>query len=94
MSRGTWADIRRSNNFYIDTYRRGIIVLLVSVVLNGLLGLAICNVYLGLPEPDFYATDGVTHPIRLTAMNTPNYTSNALLTDEQNNYDTTRAVPQ
>lgn len=94
MSRGTWAKIRQSNRFYIDTYRRGATALLVSVLLNVFLGLALYHFYFNQPEPDFYATDGVTPPVPLTAMNQPNNSSDALLTNDQNDYDNTKAVPQ
>lgn len=94
MSRGTWTRIRQSNRFYIDTYRRGVIALLVSVSLNAFLGVAVYHTYFSQPEPDFYATDGITLPVLLTAMDHPNNSPNALLANEQNDYDNTKVVPQ
>ena len=94
MSRGTWTKIRQSNRFYIDTYRRGVNTLLVSIVLNVILGMAIYHVYFGQPEPDFYATNGVTEPVLLTAMDQPNNSSVALLANDQNDNDNSKAAPQ
>lgn len=94
MSRGTWTKIRQSNRFYIDTYRRGTTALLVSITLNVFLGMAVYHSYFNQPEPDFYATDGVTPPVLLTSMDQPNNSSNALLANDQNDYDNTKAVPQ
>lgn len=76
------------------TYRWGVIVLLASVALNVLLGFAIFQIYFNEPERDFYATDGVTPPVKLAPIDHPNDSSSALLADEQNNYDNGRAVPQ
>ncbi len=94
MSRGTWAKIRQSNRFYIDTYHRGATALLASIILNVFLGIAIYYVYFGYPEPDYYATDGVTPPVPLIAMDEPNESTNALLANDQDNNDNTKAAPQ
>lgn len=94
MSRGAWTKIRQSNRFYIDTYRRGATALFVSLTLNVLLGMAIYYVYSGLPEPDFYATDGVTPPVPLIAMDKPNESSTALLANDQNDTNNTKVAPQ
>jgi intracellular multiplication protein IcmM len=94
LSRGTWADIIQSSYFYINTYRRGIFVLIVSVILNVLLLMALYYRYFHQNAPDFYATDGVTPPVPLTAMEQPNNSSSALLADEQSDYDNNKVVPQ
>ena len=78
----------------MESYRRGTLVLLVSVILNAVLGFAIVHVYFSQPEHDFYATDGETPPKTLTAMGQPNYSASALLADEQNNNDNSKAVQQ
>lgn len=93
MSRGTWSRIRQSTRFYVDTYRRALIVLLCSVSLSILLCLSIYISYFGRPSNDFYATDGITPPIPLTAMSQPNASSVPLLANDQNQNENTKAVP-
>jgi len=83
VSRGTWTQIRQSNRFYVDTYRRALIALVFSSALSVFLLIAIFHVYFGQPEHDFYATDGVTPPLQLTAMDIPNYSSVPLLANDQ-----------
>ena len=84
MSRGTWTKIRQSNRFYVETYRWAVIALFFSVMLSAILSVAIYYVYSGRGQPDFYATDGVTPPVPLKALNHPNYSSGALLANDQN----------
>jgi len=94
LSRGTWAKIRQSNRFYVDTYRRGITALLVSLILNAFLAMGIYYVYFGQPEPDYYATDGITPPVQLTAMDQPNDSPNPLLANDQNDNENSKSVLQ
>ncbi len=94
MSRANWAKIRQSVGFYRNTYRLGSTILLASVLVNVFLGIAIYHECANQPEHDFYATDGVTPPVKLTAMNHENNSSSALLADEQNNNDNSKAMPQ
>lgn len=68
--------------------------MLLSIALNVFLGIVIYHVYFAQPEPDFYATDGITPPVLLTAMDQPNNSSAALLANDQNDNDNTKAVPQ
>ena len=94
MSRGTWAKIRQSNRFYINTYRQSATALLVSLILNVFLGIAIYYLYSGQPEHEFYATDGVTPPVPLVPMDQPNESSTPLLPNEQNVIGNTNTAPQ
>ncbi|WP_133128942.1 type IVB secretion system protein IcmM/DotJ [Legionella nagasakiensis] len=82
MSRVAWDLIKNSKHFYVDTYRKAITFLLFSTVLNVFLGMGIYYAYFNLPEPDFYATSGVTPPVMLTSLDEPNYTSVPLLASE------------
>lgn len=79
MSRETWEVIKSSKNFYVNSYRRGLIALIISLLINCILGLLIAYIHLTEPERDFYATSGVTPPIQLTPLPTPNYSPSALL---------------
>ena len=69
-------------------------VLMVSIVLNVFLGVAIYQECINQPEQDFYATDGITPPVKLTAMNHENKTSSALLADDQNRNESSKVMPQ
>ena len=93
VSRGTWAKIRQSNRFYVDTYRRAVAVLIFSVALSIALCVAIYYVYFGQSGHDFYATNGETPPIPLTAMDERNYTSNPLLANDVEQDINTKAMP-
>ncbi|STY30652.1 Component of the Dot/Icm secretion system. inner membrane protein [Legionella wadsworthii] len=79
MSRETWEVIKGSKNFYVNSYRRGLTALIISLFLNCILGLLIIYTHLTEPERDFYATSGVTPPIQLKPLLAPNYSPNALL---------------
>ena len=79
MSRETWGTIKQSKLFYINTYRRGLTTLIISLLLSCLFGLLIIYVHVTEPERDFYATSGVTPPIMLQPLKAPNYSSQALL---------------
>lgn len=93
MSRETWAIIRQSKHFYVDTFRRVGSALLVSMVLNLCLGLAIYMSYFSRPEHDFYATSGITPPVSLTPRDTPNNSSQALLASNPDGEPSYRVVP-
>ncbi len=95
MSRETWALIKHSKRFYIQTFRRAGTALFVSAIINLCLGGAIYYVYFGEPGHDFYATNGVTPPVKLTSMDAPNNTSVALLAnDDDNDSDDVKVIPQ
>lgn len=94
MSRETWSLIKQSKQFYVNTYRKVGTALLASMIINLSLGFAIYYTYFNRPEHAFYATSGVTAPIMLTAMDSPNYTSVALLGADPVDDDENRAIPQ
>lgn len=79
MSKQVWRAIKNSKRFYVRYYRKLGTVLLISVILNVMLGMAIYRIYFNLPEPDFYATYGDTPPVLLKALDEPNYSSTPLL---------------
>lgn len=68
------------NNFYRDNYRRLILIcfMLVSIII-GLIAFAF-YLHSSRPVPSFYATTYDGKLIRLTPMNEPNLSTNALLT--------------
>lgn len=94
MSRPTWAAIKQSKHFYIITYRATSTALFVSIVINVLLGLAIHYAYFSRTQPAFYATNGVTPPVMLTAREEANASSAPLLASNQEQTDEIKLIPQ
>jgi intracellular multiplication protein IcmM len=94
MSRENWRLIAQSKRFYVNTFRRAGNALLVSILMNLLLGVAIQVVYFNQPENDFYATNGATSPVTLTAMESPNNASAAMLASDPDNESDIRVIPQ
>lgn len=72
-------EIKQSKSFYIRTYRRSMTFMIVSLFFNILLMLAIFYTYFNQPERDFYATNGVSAPVKLNPMDKPNESGQALL---------------
>ena len=94
MSRETWSLIKQSKRFYISTFRGVGSALFVSVLINLSLGLTVYYVYSNRPEPAFYATSGITPPIMLTPMDSPNNTSVALLAADPDDENDIKVIPQ
>lgn len=79
MQRETWRLLISSKRFYVGTFRFAESALILSFVVNVLLGGALFYAYLKVPARHFYATNGEVPPTELTAMTAPNETSVALL---------------
>lgn len=94
MSRTTWNFIKHSKNFYVITYRRVGTWLVLSMLLNVVLGLGIHYSYFHEPSPTFYSTDGVTPPTELTPMDERNYTSVPLLASDVETTQAVKVIPQ
>lgn len=93
MSKLVWQRIKLSKRFYVRTYRKLGGVLLSSVIVNLLLGFAIIYVKSKMPEPDYYSTYGEVPPVKLTALDGPNYSSQALLPDDRQYDDNQKQIP-
>jgi len=94
MSKNNWNLIKQSKGFYINTYRKTSHVLLFSVFLNLIFVFSIYYVYFNQSENDFYATSGITSPIKLTALESRNNTSTALLANDPENELENKVIPQ
>ena len=94
MSRENWLLIKRNKNFNVNIYRSGLVALILSLLMSTIIGLLIFYVYLHLPERDYYATSGVTPPIKLKSMPTPNESSVPLLEPDPPTDDVPRIIPQ
>ena len=94
MSRQTWNLTKQSKQFYVLTYRKAGTALIVSVIINLFLSLGIYYTYFGRPDHEFYATNGVTYPDRLIAMDAPNNSSAALLAPDPSDANDNKVMPQ
>lgn len=94
MSRETWNIIKQSKQFYVKTYRKVGSALFISVSVNLFLAVVVYYLYFNQPDHAFYATSGITAPVLLTAMDSPNYTSTPLLGADPIDEDENKAIPQ
>lgn len=94
MRRESYEEIKAHKNFYRNSFRKTTKVLIISVFLNIVCLIGIFYKFLTLPDPDFYATNGVTAPIPLKSMNAPNMTSQSLLEEDQPDEITVKELPE
>jgi intracellular multiplication protein IcmM len=94
MNREGWVLIKKNKSFNVNVFRRGLISVIVSLGLSCLLGLLMFYVYLTEPERDFYATSGVTPPIKLAPMLAANMSSQALLPPDPPTDEEEKLIPQ
>lgn len=94
MSRETWNLIKQTKQFYVNTYRKIGSALILSVFINIALGLGIYHVYFSQPGHDFYATSGITPPVKLTYMDEPNNSSMPLLANDSEAENEIKVIPQ
>ena len=85
--------IKRRKHFYVNSFRKAVLFLFVSLVLNCLLIVGIYYKYITKPARDYYATDGIGAPIQLKSMLQPNYSSQALLPPDPTNLTVQKAIP-
>lgn len=90
-----WNLIKQDKNFNIIIYRRGLTVLIISLLVSFMLTLLIFRAYLHIPPRDYYATSGITSPVQLTAMLAPNMSSVPLLqTNSERQHTEQKEIPQ
>lgn len=94
MNREGWDVIKDSKIFNVNVYRRGLAAVIVSLGLSCILGVFLFYVYISEPERDYYATNGVTPPVKLTSMATPNMSSRALLDPDPPTEVEEKLIPQ
>lgn len=94
MSREAWTLIKHHKNFNVNVYRRGLAVLTISLIINSILGALMFYEYIREPERDYYATSGITAPVQLKSMPTPNMSSEALLDPDPSSDNDLRVIPQ
>ena len=94
MSKKIWMLIKQNKNFNVNVYRRGLTFLFLALFFNIGLGVLIAYIHLNQPVHDFYATSGVTAPIQLDPMDSPNTSSQPLLEPDPPTDDRERIIPQ
>lgn len=94
MSRLTWDLIKKRSDFHVNLYRRELIVLLISLLLSTAMVVLIFYLYLNVPQRDFYATDGITPPIKLNPLMEPNNSPVALLEPDPPEVVETKKIPE
>ncbi|MGQ3892558.1 type IVB secretion system protein IcmM/DotJ [Legionella sp. CNM-4043-24] len=94
MSRGKWGRIKQARFFYVRVYRKLSSWLVYSILLNIVLCFAVIYSQLHKPVRTYYATDGVTAPIMLNAMERPNESSEALLPPDPMTETDTKLIPE
>lgn len=94
MGRGDWKLVQDSKSFYVRSYRRVSFMVFVSLLLNLLLGCGIYYSYFNQPARQYYATSGVTPPVRLAPRDAPNYSAQALLPPDPVNVEEAKVIPQ
>ena len=72
-------EVIAKKTFYRDNYRRGLKMLFFSLLVTLFLLGSIFYKIDNSPEPDFYATNGISAPLRLKALEQPNEQSRFLL---------------
>ena len=93
MSRGNWNRIKHSKFFYVQIYRKVITAIVASQVINVILCLGVIYFYFNQPVRTFYATSGITPPIELTPLGSPNFSAEALLPPDPVDEDVNRVIP-
>lgn len=94
MSREAWALTKQNKNFNVLVFRRSLTLLILSLIVSCLITGFIFYTYIGEPEPDYYATNGATPPIKLTGLLAPNLSSTALLEPDPATDDRVKVIPQ
>jgi intracellular multiplication protein IcmM len=94
MSRESWYLIKHNKNFNVNVYRRGLLLIIISVIISCIIGILMFYVYLNQPERDYYATSGIAPPIKLNGLTAPNETANPLLPPDPPVEDVQRVIPQ
>lgn len=94
MPRANWRLITRSKAFYVRTYRKLTVTIIMSMILNVVLCSLIGYVYLHRQPRMFYASNGIMEPIQLDVLEMPNYTENYLLPPDPILPDQDKMIPE
>lgn len=93
MSRGNWNKIKQSKFFYVKIYRKLLSAIIASLLINIILCAGIIYSHLHKPLRAYYATNGVTPPVQLSARSVPNYSEVYLLPPDPVNENDNKVIP-
>ena len=82
MSRETWRLLKSTKKFYVNSFRWTINLTIISCSITCFLSWSIYYCTFSQSNNEYYASNGITSPISLVAMDAPNSTSVPLLTDD------------
>lgn len=82
MSIGKYQEEKNKRYFYVQSFRMVVNFFLVFSVLNVLFFLMVVYFYYAHPQREYYSSNGVTFPVKLTPLKEPNYLKKALLPDD------------
>lgn len=82
MRRESYEEIKNHKHFYRNCFRNARKFFTLSMAINILLVMGVFYKVITQPLPDFYATNGVTGPIQLTALAEANMSSQPLLPND------------
>ena len=94
MSHDSWDLIKNNTSFNVNVFRRGLVALIFTLILNTVLGVLMFYAYISEPNRDYYATSGIVPPVQLTALSAPNMTSQALLEPDPPTENEDRVIPE
>lgn len=94
MSKETWHKKLESVQFYIVTFRRLNFFLLLSFILNIILGVVIYYKYFHQGDHAYYASNGVVSPEKLTVRDEPNLSSQAILSTPKAIREADKPIPE
>ena len=94
MGRENWNKVKNSKFFYVRTYRFAGQCLMISLGINLVFGLLVYYIYLSRPEPNYYATSGITPPVELRSLDEPNKGATALLPPDPVDINNEKVIPQ
>jgi intracellular multiplication protein IcmM len=94
VSREEWTLTKEHKRFNVRNYRGGVKYLLISLLLSTGMIVLIYYMYLHIPERDYYATNGITPPVKLNSLMAPNMSSNALLDPDPQSDEVQKVIPQ
>lgn len=94
MSKLTWDLIKNRKNFHVILYRRGLSAIIISLGVSCVLMLGIIYLYINTPQRNYYASNGVSPPIKLNPLKAPNMSSEALLEPDPPEQEEQKVIPQ
>lgn len=94
MSRDTWHLRMSSKRFNVSLYRWLGSLVTISLLVNVILCFLVSRIYFSRPDYIYYSTNGVTKPVQLTPLPSPNESSEPLLGSDPSETYMVKQVPE